>query len=167
MNPYKDVKGAWLTTGLFLETSNLDANGYAIYTIGETEREYNGKMYKCFRELYLSCDDPTEYEVATKYLGGWKHWQRILRSTPLRRAIDDWRMELEAKLRSRGVQGMLAAAATGGTRGANAAKWLADRGWEQRAAGAPSKAEKARALKVEQHMEKAVESDLQRIRTVQ
>jgi hypothetical protein len=83
-------------------------------------------------------EDPVEYDFATKYLLGWKQWQRLLANRIIRRHIDEWREELEMKLRARAVQQMIDQAAAGGFQ---ANKWLNDMGWSVRAAGRPSKRE--------------------------
>ena len=101
---------------------------------------YEGHLYPSLKMLYLQEEDPTEYTFATKYLLGWKHWQRLCENKLLRKHIDEWREELEIKMRSRAVKEMVRSAAKGGV---VASKWLADRGWVQRGAGRPSKAEVA------------------------
>jgi hypothetical protein len=53
--------------------------------------------------------------------------------------VRSWREELELKLRARAVKQMMALADEGSYQ---ASKWLADRGWDTRAAGRPTKIEK-------------------------
>lgn len=163
MNKFKDTCGRWYTQSLFFETSQYDQLGIAIYTFGDTAREYKDKKYICFKDLYLSCEDPTEYEVATKYLGGWKHWLRLCSNKLIMAHIQDLRDELEVKLKSKGIKGMVRASEEEGGRGATAAKWLADRGWEKRKAGAPSKEEKTRELKLDKKLEADLANDMDRI----
>ncbi len=75
-------------------------------------------------------------KVAIKYLLGWRHWLRLLENKVIRKHIDEWREELEVKLRCQGVANVMAAAQQGSYQ---AGKWMADRGWEQRAPGRPTK----------------------------
>ena len=130
-----DSVGRSLTQSMFLEVGYSDA---ALYTLKDVDHEYNGKIYPSLKRLYLLEEDPTEYEFAVKYLLGWKHWQRLCENKLLRKSIDEWRAELEIKLRSRAVKEMIKSSASGKI---VASKWLADKGWAQRGAGRPTKAE--------------------------
>lgn len=53
--------------------------------------------------------------------------QRICNNKVLRKYIDDWRVELELKLRARAAKLMIDQASSGSYQ---AVKWLADRGWD-------------------------------------
>lgn len=130
-----DSAGRPITQSMFLELGYLDA---AIYTLKDQDHLYEEHLYPSLKRLYLQEEDPTEYEFATKYLLGWKHWVRLGENKLIRKYIDEWREELEMKLRSRAVKEMIKSSEKGGVQ---ATKWLADRGWTQRGAGRPSKAE--------------------------
>ncbi len=131
----QDDAGRPLTQSLFLEIGYTD---FAQYTLKEHDYEYNGKMFPSLKRLYLECEDPTEYDFANKHLLGWKHWQRMTENKLIRKHIDEWREELEYKLRAKAVKDMLSAAKAGNYQ---AAKWFADRGWATRGAGRPTKSE--------------------------
>lgn len=130
-----DTMGKYRTQSLFLELGYGDE---AVYTLKDYDHELNGKTYYSLKRLYLECEDPTEYEFANTHLLGWKHWQRMCENKVIRKHIDEWREELEVKLRSEAILEAIKQA-RGGT--FQAAKWVADRGWNTRAAGRPSKAE--------------------------
>lgn len=128
-----DTSGRPITQSMFLEIGYSEA---AIYTFKDQDHTYEGKVYPSLKRLYLLEEDPTEYEFSNKYLLGWRHWNRLCENKLIRKEIDEWRIELEMKLRSRAVKEMIKSAEKGGVQ---ASKWLADRGWEQRGAGRPSK----------------------------
>jgi hypothetical protein len=130
-----DVRGHPLTQALFLEIGYTD---YAQYTLKEDDWEYEGRIFPSLKKLYLAEDDPTEYDFANKYLLNWNHWQRISENRAVRKHIDDWREELEIRIRSQAVKQMLANSRKGGL---EASKWVANRGWAQKGAGRPSKAD--------------------------
>lgn len=130
-----DSTGRPMTQSLFLETQY---SPYAIYTLKDMDYEYNGKMFPSIKRLYLETADPTEYEFATKYLLGIKHWFRICDNKLMSDHVEEWRFELEMKLRSQGVRQIINAASKGTQ---SAAKYLADKGWTERTAGRPSKEE--------------------------
>jgi hypothetical protein len=130
-----DSVGRYLTQSLFLE---LGYNEDAIYTLKDNDHFHNGRLYISAKRLYLSMEDPTEYQFANVYFCGWKHWLKMTENKAIRRNIDEWREELELKLRAKGVKAMIQQAHTGSFQ---ASKWLTDRGWEKRGAGRPSKDE--------------------------
>lgn len=129
-----DNNGRPLTQSLFLEVGYSD---YAVFTFKDDDHEYKGKVYPSLKKIYLAEEDPTEYDFANNHLLGWNHWMRLCENKLIRKEIDEWREELEYKLRARGVKEMIRLA----PESYQAAKWLADRGWATRAAGRPSKAE--------------------------
>ena len=122
-----------LTQSLFLEIGYSDT---AVYTLKEIDHEHNGKTYPSLKRLYIEMADPTEYQFAITYLLGWRHWKRLCDNKLLRSHIDEWREELEVKLRCQGVKQAMIAAESGSFQ---AAKWLTDRGWANKGAGRPSK----------------------------
>lgn len=154
-----DSTGRPLTQGLFLEIGYGDA---AVFTLKEQDHELNGKTYFSLKRLYLNTNDPTEYDFATTYLLGWKHWLRLCENKALRAHIDEWREELEIKLRSQGVKQIILQA-TGPLASVQAAKWVADRGWAVRGAGRPTKAEVERERKVQAGMTDEYSADVLRL----
>lgn len=155
----QDTMGRPLTQSLFLE---LQYSDYAVYTLKEDDYEYKGKKYPSLKRLYLLEEDPTEYAFATKYLLGWQHWKRLCENKAIAKHIDEWREELELKLRCQAIRDMqnLCASESGNY---SAAKFLADRGWEKRGAGRPSKADKERHLRVEERIDAEFGADVARM----
>lgn len=144
-NKLKDGQGRPLTQSLFLEVGYTD---YAVYTIDQDEDyEYKGRVYPSLKRLYLECGDPTEYEFANKHLLGWKHWQRLKANKVLNKRFSQWEEELEVKLRSEGIKNAIEHAKTGTFQ---AAKWLADRGWDKRGAGRPSNEEVEKETRIQE-----------------
>jgi len=134
MSKFKDTQNKWYTQALFLE---MGYKAQAMFTLDDEDKEYKGKVYPSLKKLYLALEDPTEYEVATKHLGGWEHWKRLRGNKLLARHLDAWQEELNIKLTAKGVKLAIDIATTGGT--FQAAKWLADTGWKKSGAGRPSK----------------------------
>lgn len=154
-----DNLGRPLTQSLFLEIGYSD---YAVYTLKEWDYEYKGKVYPSLKSLYLKEEDPTEYNFATRHLLGWNHWKRLCENKQLAVHINEWREELELKIRSQAVRDMmnLCASESGNF---SAAKFLADRGWDKRAAGRPSKKEREQHLRIEERLSAEFEDDLKRL----
>lgn len=157
MNKFKDRLGRWLTEALFLELARDKEKFAPMFTL---QPDKHTDEMPCIYLLYMECSDPTEYEFANKYLGGWKHWQRLQKCFPLKPFIKEWRAELEVKLRSEGIAAQRKLAAKGNV---NAAKWLAEKGWDKRKAGTPSKAEIEGERKVAAAMEEHLDDDFDRV----
>lgn len=153
-----DDRGRLLTVALFLETYYKPDQ--AMFTFKDYDHVYQGKTFRSLKTMYIDMADPTEYEFANTHLCGWRHWQRMVDNTYLRPHIDEWRMELEFKLRSQAVKQVKEKADKGNMQ---AAKWLADRGWSTRAAGRPSKEEKEREKNIEKRIGDEFSADIIRL----
>lgn len=152
-----DSMGKPITQSLFLEIGYGDT---ALYTLKEQDHEHKGTLYPSLKRLFLEMEDPTEYEFATTYLLGWKHWLRLNENKAIRVHIDEWRAELEVKLRCKGVKSMMLAAKSGNYQ---AAKYLADKGWETRGAGRPTKAQIEHELQVATKVDNEFKADVVRL----
>jgi hypothetical protein len=157
MNKFKDKQGRWRTESLFVETSRVGEKYEPMFVLSP-DKHTDEKP--CLRTLYMEAADPTEYSFATTYLGGWKHWLQLSGSWFFKEYIKEWREELEVKLRSEGVRAQRKLAAKGNV---NAAKWLAEKGWDKRKAGAPSKEEVSRELKVSSKLSEELDEDYKRV----
>lgn len=142
MNKFKDSQGKWLTQSLFLE---FKWNEDALYTLGDSDKEYKGRILPSIKRLYIELGDVTEYEFANEHFGGWNHWKKLRGNKAIAKHIDEAKDELELKLMATGVKQIIEHAK--GDKGYQAAKWLADRGWDTRKAGRPSKDEVEGELK--------------------
>lgn len=156
----QDTMGRPLTQSLFLE---LGYSEYSVYTLKEQDYAYKGKNYPSLKRLYLKEEDVTEYEFATKHLLGWQHWKRLCENKQIRKHIDEWREELELKIRAQAIRDMqgLCASENGNF---SAAKFLADRGWEKRAPGRPSKIDKEKEDRLADRLSDEFTADIVRLK---
>ena len=137
MNTWKTTGGKWLTKALFFETSLTDdTRHHAIYTLKQDDHEVNGEKYISLYKLYMECTDPTEYEFATTYLGGWSHWLMMQKSPDLMKHINIWKEEYIVRARS-----------------------VADKGWIEEKKGRPTNAQVTKAAKEEAQVLSMVKSD--------
>ena len=156
----RDGQGRPLTQSLFLEVGyNTE---FAVYTFNDEDKIYKGNTYPSLKRLYLEHEDPTEYDFATTYLLGWSHWQRLNDNKLLAKHFKEWREELELRLRSQAIRGIIDMTATENSFQAN--KWLADRGWEKRGAGRPSKSEIEKNKAMDKRIEEEFSADVIRMR---
>ena len=153
-----DDRGRPLTQSLFLEEGYT---AYAVYTLKEDDYEYKGKTYPSLKRLFVEFEDPTEYEFSKKYLLGWQQWKKICKNQSLAKHIEEWREELELKIRSQAVRDMIDMSADSGS--FQAAKFLSDRGWDKRAAGRPSKKDVKREQRVQERISDEFSADLARL----
>src|SRR5690606_19789684 len=138
----KDSGGRPLTQSLFLEFGyNTD---FAVYTWADEDKLYKGTVYPSLKRLFLEEEDPTEYRFSKKYLLGWSHWQRLNANKALRIHFDDWRDELEIYIRSQGLRSIIDMSEDN----FQAAKYLAEKGWEKNRVGRPSKQEFEREKRI-------------------
>lgn len=156
---FVDTLGKPLTQSLFLELGYQDA---AVYTLKEDHYEYNGKLFPSLKRLYIEEEDPLEYDFASKYLLGFRHWQRLCGNRVIRKYIEEWRNELEYRLRSKGVKQLLLSAKEGNYQ---AAKFFVDRGWDKRIAGRPSKDDIEKEKEIQNRIDKEYGADIVRLAT--
>lgn len=155
----KDSQGRPLTQGIFLEIGyNYDT---AVYTLKDEDHKAEGKVYPSLKRLYLEHEDPTEYDFACQHLLGWGQWKRLLANKNIRKHIDEWREELELKLRSQAVQDIIQMSAD--EKGFQAARWLADKGWEKKSAGRPKKDTSEHDAKMEERLNDEFSADIKRL----
>lgn len=154
----KDSGGRPLTQSLFIE------NGYntefAVYTLKDEDHEYKGVVYPSLKKLFLEMEDPTEYEFANTYLLGWQHWKRLNGNKLMTKHFEEWREELELRLRAQGIRAAIDQAADNNFQ---AAKYLAEKGWDKRQAGRPSKQEKLKEERMKKRMEDEFSADIKRM----
>ena len=152
----KDVIGNFRTLSLFYETNITDLE--PLFTLKDDDYTVGEATYMSMKQIYLSFDDPTEWEFVQSVFGNWRHWQKILGNKRLRSYIDQWRMELEIKLRSQAVRNMVKHS----KQRDSAAKWLAEGTWKGKR-GRPSKDEVERERKVQAGIEQDLDEHWARL----
>jgi hypothetical protein len=156
---FRDSRGRPLTQSLFLEFGyNTE---YAVYTTREEDYEYRGKLYFSLKALYLEHEDPTEYDFACTHLLNWNQWKRITKNKLFMPYHLEWQEELELKLRSAAVQDIRELAT--GDKGFQAAKWLANRGWDTRKAGRPTNEEREHENNMQSKIDEEFADDVERM----
>jgi hypothetical protein len=148
------------TQKLFLEIGyDVDV---AIYTLKEYDYEYEGKTYPSIKRLYLEMEDIPEYNFANTYFYSWNHWQRISNNKEIKKFVDEWRNELELKLRSQSIRTILDM--TSDERGFQAAKYVAEKGWEKGQVGRPKKDTSEQDAKQEKRLHNEFAQDVARLK---
>jgi hypothetical protein len=152
---YKDEHGRYIVQGLFLEDRYNPE--MSVFTFDGEDKNYKGKIFPSLKRLYLEHGDPKEYSFARKYLYDWNHWQRLCKNSVIKKHIEEWRNELELSLVSEGVSALIDLALN--EKSYQAAKYLADRGWDRGDRGRPSKDEIDGELKRMAEAEKEFSDD--------
>jgi hypothetical protein len=157
---FKDTMGRYRTQSLFHEFRTITPEYKPLWTL--KDEPVNG--LPSLKALYLSCGDPTEYSFAKEAFGSWNQWLKIKASKALAPYIEDWPTELEIKLKSEGLRGIITEALEGGKSSFNAAKYLANGDWNKGSTrGRPSKAEVEKNLKIAAKMDAEFADDATRI----
>lgn len=152
---FKDSMGRFLTQSLFLELGYKTE--FAVYTLEDDDKVHEGREYPSLKKLYLECGDVTEYDFATLYLGGWRHWKRLLNNKLIFPHIEEWREELELSLRADGLRSIIKAATSSDN--FSAGKYLAEKGWIKNQVGRPSKKQINQMAKEEAKLGEEFEED--------
>jgi len=162
MDKFKDVLDRYRTLSIFYEYHNPEYEYY--YSIGNKDINVEGKNIPSLYKLYMSYVHVPgqEYDFAVEHLGGWKHWKKLCDNANLRKIIAEWHNEMEVKIRASAIKNMLSLSTENNAAGANAAKWLAEKGYELKR-GRPSKAEREGYLKKEEQINSAIDEDLERV----
>ena len=139
----KDSRNRYRTTSLFREFYLSEAE--PLWSLQDEDPQ--GKL-PSLKKLYMDIADPTEYEFALQAFGSWKHWIKIKNSKVIKVFVEDWPVELEVKLRSEGIKGVIKEAESGKAK-FNAAKFLANADWKASTSkrGRPTKEEVEREEK--------------------
>lgn len=127
-----DKMGRVLTLGLFKETAT-SATLAAPYTLEE------------WKQVYLDCNDPTEYTPAMVLVGDWGHWLAIRSHKKIGAIFDGWKSEVEVKVRAEAVLEMVTQSKQ--PNGTTAAKWLAEGSWDPKNLRGKTSKEKEKAVK--------------------
>ncbi len=174
MNPYRNSSGTRYLKGLFYETS-LDKDT-VLYTLKEADHEVyredgTSVTYPSLQRLYLECNDPTEYLVATEHFDGVEHWDMLCNCSWFQTHLQRMRRTLELKIKSESVRMLMADAASNSKNASASAKYLLDKGYtsvapDKRKAGRPSKEEVSAAALQDAQFKNTVDEDFKRIRLV-
>jgi hypothetical protein len=148
---YKTSQGNWLTQSLFIQFGKTEFTEYSL----TEDYERDGVVYPSLKSLFVSLNDPSEYEIAQLF-GGWSHWKTITTSKAIKPYIDAMRDELAVKLRGEGLKQIIKQAST--AKGYSAARYLADKSWIPR-----TKVENVKRNKEQARLVSEFEDDLDRI----
>jgi hypothetical protein len=166
------------TSSLFLESydyQDLDTSVYQpLWTLGEIPRQvdpnhvfydvYPNHTFPSLRTLYLSYADPIEFNFAMGVFGSDRTWRMLLKAPWFQPYIEEYRQALTQKLRSDAVEVIRKESMSGGKLALQAAKWLAEQGYEDKASkGRPSKKDIESRIISEVSQSKLLEEDAERI----
>lgn len=113
---------------------------HALYWLNEN---VDGDSRTCLKDEFLKIGDPTGFELAKKFLGGWAHLNVLLRSKWFSDAWNDWQEELYQQKRATALHKIEEISIGESAQALNAAKFIAAREWEpkEETRGRPSNAE--------------------------
>ena len=169
-NELKDDLGRYRTQSLFWELRfREDEEKYpCFFTLKDYDLEKEGILYPSLKKIYLSYDHipEFEYEFALDVFNSWDHWQRLANDTVpmIKKEIKAWREELDIRIKASALKALIATARLDDSKGFNAAKYLADKGYSTLTKrGRPSSEEVERELRVQAGASKELEEDMKRL----
>lgn len=139
---FKAGNNQWLLGALFYETAQDKEKEYVRFTLKDDDHLGHTSLYR----KYMEIADPTEYRFATEVLGGWAHWQALLQTPFLPSLVARWREELDIKLRSEALAGIISTSKGTSREAFQAQKFLQSYG-NTNTKGRPSKAQVLSAAK--------------------
>lgn len=155
------------TKALFFETTLPE---YRIemepeWTLKERDHLVDGKTYRSMKKIYLEMEDVTEYEFAMATLGSFTHWETLCKSPWFKEHIDQWRKELNLKLKAKAIKSIIQSATTSENLSFQAMKYLADNQYLDKGSkrGRPSKEDIKAELKKEAEASRVFRDDAERI----
>ena len=155
------------TKGLFYETTLPDERPEfgTSWTLKEKDLIVGDKTYRSMKRIYLDMEDVTEYDFAMATLNSYKHWERLVESPIIRKHIDQWRKELNLKLKARAMKAIINAATVDEKSSFQAMKYLADNEYldKKTKRGRPSKEEVSAELRRAVEINKTLKDDAERI----
>ena len=156
------------TNGLFFEAYNPETSVTPLYTLDDFDKESGGRTYLSFKRIYVECSDPTEYVPAKVLLGSVDHWRKLVNCAWFKSYIEEMRQELDMKIRSDAVKGIVEIAADEKNSSSfQARKFLSTKGYSldktPSTRGRPTKEEVEREKKVQAKLDKETEEAAQRL----
>lgn len=158
-NKFKDRQGRFLTKGLFFETSESE-NVTPLYTLADEEK----RGLPSAKQIYIEAADPSEYKAAMALLGSWQHWERLISCDWFQPYLEEWRAELELKLRSRALESIVNQSQAVGKDAMAAARYIVEGSWKNPTKrGRPSKDEIKREARMQADLSKDMDETMKRL----
>ena len=164
----RDERNIMRTSSLFWEVRRDrtdEAVFKPIFSLKPEDHVVDGITFWSLKKVYFSYDHIPgfEYAFAMDVFGSWEHWIKLTKSS-FRQEFQEWRDELEIKIKSEAIKRMLTASKSNDAKGVAAAKYIADKGYtELRKAGRPSKEEVEREKKIAAGVSNTLAMDMERI----
>lgn len=121
---FKNVMGFRFLKELFFETTSSDKTN-VIYTLKADDH----LGYPSFYKLYMSYEDPTEYQFAIDNLADWEHWEMLCECNWFKPYITKWRREAEIRHKSKALRRILEESRSGSKDSLAANKYLLEKRW--------------------------------------
>ncbi len=113
-----------------------------------------------FRKVFIEMEDPTEYRPAIFLVADWLVWRNFKRDWPLfRREVEQWKEEVDMKLRSKAIQSIITSAKEGSVQ---ASTYLANAKYITKK-GRKTKEDKAKEDRIKATIQREMDSELSEV----
>ena len=135
------------------------------WTLKEKDHTYQGVTYISMKKVFIEMEDVSEYEFAMSVLGSYPHWEHLTTRDWFKPHLEQWRKELNLKLKARAMKAIIKSATTEENLSFQAMKYLADNQYidKDKKRGRPSKEELKAELQKELESSKTFKDDAERI----
>ena len=128
-NPFKDSRNREVTKSLFVEYNSKNNDIVPMYTLRETDYVWEGEVKPSLKQLFLESEDLTEYVFAKTYFNSFRQWRRISNLPEIKPHVEEWREELELRIKNKLFNSLMESALKEGTKGVTAVKTLLEKEW--------------------------------------
>lgn len=162
---YKDRQNRYRTQSLFKEFYQKGTKA-ELYPPVFTLKEFDDGDLPSMRQLFLSYNDPTGYSFAINVLGSYEHWKKLCQASWFKEDhLARWMDELEVKMMSDGIRGVVSTAEGDSAQAYNASRFLVDKGWLPKK-GRPTKESIRKEAAMQAEIKGKVAGDLLRLTVV-
>lgn len=164
--PYKTPINTWYTRALFDDIQRMvrQDERVDVEPVFTLMHDRPG-LINC-RKTFVEIGDPTGYQWSMQYLKDYDHWLHLMKNSFwFREAVEDWLVELKAKLKAEGIQAIRKQArdSDNPSLAQAAAKYLANEEWDKKEKGRPTNAQIQAAVKQQTRKRTEEDDDLERI----
>ncbi len=151
---WRTDNGHWIKRELFVDVLRRFAEAHREFDESKCPYWLNKKIDEddtrpILRELFIQTGDTVGIKFANKYLGGWEHFQALLKCEWFSKAIQDWTIELKAMIKAKALERIQEIAEEGSAQSLQANKYLANEEYDEASSkrGRPTKEEVTGELK--------------------
>lgn len=164
LNKFKATNNNWKTRALFADINKISAGGdsalrpeEAFYYLFDKDDAHQDPR-PLLKDKFLELRDPTGIKLANKWLGGFEHFQALMKASWFKDCWQDWQDELDSILKTEALEVIKTIMVEGSTQSFAAAKFIATGEYKSNKEGKTSKRGRPSKEEVQGELKKAVKA---------